>query len=849
MESVKDTQKWPAPPSHLCTRGGPYSIQTPYGFQLDLDFLKYVEEIESGYKAQPVCRPQRSPCHRGPGRGSVRNWMPKKSLFLGKESVPPQGSRVEQTLVEVSHRFLQAQQSRSNSLAKLGGSDSPLVSPGNSSDPEFCVPHASSPLSPAYSPTCSDDPPGSQDSGVGPDLADLGRGVGREGEAGRFGKGWWSVAMGDDSRDLRDEVVVTELMVTSEIGVGMDGEMERELEALRHTVEIQCQHIQDLEAQLSHAQQELEVLRAPQEQEALRALQEQGVLRAQQEQEVPRAQQEQEVPRAQQGQDVLRAQQEQEVLRTKQEKEVPRALQEQEVQAQQEQKSQTGAEKVRTDALIAKAQVGIEPCPGCIWTGSHLDSPGDTGRNKVQGCVGYEGAGSVQSAILRQNDQSTQTDCTGSMRGNASPAVTSRGSHWESPDEDKDQSIIPVVKNVEIIPARPAAGMLKSIMKRQDGGGASGLSAGRRKCLQFVRIHNGGYESTSSDEEDDDDGSSSSGEGVELLEDISIEEKNINPDSKSEAESEVKFELSAKMREACLILKGHLDDDVSASYGDDVLSSSHTLELEWFRVSSSKTAKPAHVTSFLTAFSQSFPGLVECVVNMADVNGNTALHYSVSCSNYAVVHVLMDTGVCQVDLQNKSGYTPVMLAALATMRSADNMQVVRRLFSQANVDAKAKQTGQTALVLAVIHRRLEMIWALLDCGADVNAQDGEGFTALMKACQHGHTHTVSLLLQHPRCDITLINNDGETALSIALGASHSDIAVLLYTHMNRSIRATPIAQRSTPSTTESGTSQAIPGRPPLPKKLGVQGHPQASKMEKLKRCPSALRKKQNFSLS
>ncbi|CAB1449866.1 unnamed protein product [Pleuronectes platessa] len=28
---------------------GSYSVQTPYGFQLDLDFLKYVEEIESGH--------------------------------------------------------------------------------------------------------------------------------------------------------------------------------------------------------------------------------------------------------------------------------------------------------------------------------------------------------------------------------------------------------------------------------------------------------------------------------------------------------------------------------------------------------------------------------------------------------------------------------------------------------------------------------------------------------------------------------------------------------------------------------------------------------------------------------
>ncbi|KAK5907071.1 hypothetical protein CesoFtcFv8_004957 [Champsocephalus esox] len=43
---------------------GSYSVQTPYGFQLDLDFLKYVEEIESGHNLR------RAPVSsRRPGRG------------------------------------------------------------------------------------------------------------------------------------------------------------------------------------------------------------------------------------------------------------------------------------------------------------------------------------------------------------------------------------------------------------------------------------------------------------------------------------------------------------------------------------------------------------------------------------------------------------------------------------------------------------------------------------------------------------------------------------------------------------------------------------------------------------
>lgn len=43
---------------------GSYSVQTPYGFQLDLDFLKYVEEIENGHNLRRA-----SVNSRRPGRG------------------------------------------------------------------------------------------------------------------------------------------------------------------------------------------------------------------------------------------------------------------------------------------------------------------------------------------------------------------------------------------------------------------------------------------------------------------------------------------------------------------------------------------------------------------------------------------------------------------------------------------------------------------------------------------------------------------------------------------------------------------------------------------------------------
>lgn len=61
-------------------------------------------------------------------------------------------------------------------------------------------------------------------------------------------------------------------------------------------------------------------------------------------------------------------------------------------------------------------------------------------------------------------------------------------------------------------------------------------------------------------------------------------------------------------------------------------------------------------------------------------------------------------------------------------------------------------------MLAVSQGRKEMVQMLLDVGANVNAQDNEGSTAMMCACEHGHTEIVKILLAHPDCDATMADN-------------------------------------------------------------------------------------------
>ncbi|XP_068783815.1 KN motif and ankyrin repeat domain-containing protein 1 isoform X2 [Struthio camelus] len=361
---------------------------------------------------------------------------------------------------------------------------------------------------------------------------------------------------------------------------------------------------------------------------------------------------------------------------------------------------------------------------------------------------------------------------------------------------------------------------LKSIMKKRDG--KKDLN-NAKKNLQFVGL-NGGYETTSSDESSSEESSSSDSEeeceGGEYPRAGAPGEEQGPPGlgapqvhagdgplpecEAEEVEIRERYELSEKVLSACHLLRSNVDDP-KALASKDVRFCLNTIQHEWFRVSSQKSAVPEMVGDYITAFEEISPAVLRHIINMADGNGNTALHYSVSHSNFEIVKLLLDANVCNVNHQNKAGYTPIMLAALAAVEAEKDMRIVEELFSCGDVNAKASQAGQTALMLAVSHGRIDMVKALLACGADVNIQDDEGSTALMCASEHGHVEIVKLLLAQPGCNGTLEDNDGSTALSIALEAGHKDIAVLLYAHVNFSKTQSPGTPRLSRKTSPGPT--------------------------------------------
>ncbi|KAJ7332648.1 hypothetical protein JRQ81_014828 [Phrynocephalus forsythii] len=350
---------------------------------------------------------------------------------------------------------------------------------------------------------------------------------------------------------------------------------------------------------------------------------------------------------------------------------------------------------------------------------------------------------------------------------------------------------------------------LKSIMKKKDTGVHAGGN-GTKKNLQFVGV-NGGYETTSSEDSSCEESSSDQDSDSETerrcgseehrwgdnengrektasgtspgvnKEDAHLEELEGRTRSNIQHKTE-RFQPSPDFLKGCQILSKHLVEIRTTK--DKLLR--HVLSTicqEWFRISSRKSSGPETVAVYLQEVKAIHPQLQNVIVNLADGNGNTALHYSVSHSNFRIVKILLETGVCDVDHQNKAGYTAVMITPLASAETDEEMEVVKKLLKEGNVNIRASQGGQTALILGVSHDREDMVKALLSCGADINLQDDSGLSPLMVASQYGNVEIVKLLLAHPGCDATLTDKAGNSALSLALKSAHTEIAECLQTHI------------------------------------------------------------------
>ena len=132
-------------------------------------------------------------------------------------------------------------------------------------------------------------------------------------------------------------------------------------------------------------------------------------------------------------------------------------------------------------------------------------------------------------------------------------------------------------------------------------------------------------------------------------------------------------------------------------------------------------------------------------VNARDKKGWTALHIAAFGGTSDNIAALLEAGSDVNARTTAKGFTPLHIAAGFGTRYPE--MITALLNAGANVEARDKN-GWTALrFAAAAGGTLETITALLSVGADVNARDKKGWTALHAVAAKGTPETIIALLE------------------------------------------------------------------------------------------------------
>ena len=145
--------------------------------------------------------------------------------------------------------------------------------------------------------------------------------------------------------------------------------------------------------------------------------------------------------------------------------------------------------------------------------------------------------------------------------------------------------------------------------------------------------------------------------------------------------------------------------------------------------------------------------------NTVDSRGNPMLLLAIKDKSTKVTELLINDKRTDVDLSNKYGETPLMMASID-----GDLPVVKTLVLQKK--AMVNHIGWTPLHYACTKGNLEVAQFLIANGAMVDGLSPGNTTALMMAVQSGNEQLVKLLLDKG-ADLQLRNANGLSAIDIA----------------------------------------------------------------------------------
>jgi ankyrin repeat protein len=146
--------------------------------------------------------------------------------------------------------------------------------------------------------------------------------------------------------------------------------------------------------------------------------------------------------------------------------------------------------------------------------------------------------------------------------------------------------------------------------------------------------------------------------------------------------------------------------------------------------------------------------------NILDPKGELMLNLAIRDKSSDVIAFLLTNPRTDVDISNKFGETPLMIASIE-----GNLPVAKALIQGRK--AKVDHIGWTPLHYACAKGQLEIAQYLLANGATVDSFSPGNTTPLMMAVQSGNEILVKLLLDKG-ADLQLRNSQGLSAIDIAV---------------------------------------------------------------------------------
>ncbi|EDQ91646.1 uncharacterized protein MONBRDRAFT_5528 [Monosiga brevicollis MX1] len=232
---------------------------------------------------------------------------------------------------------------------------------------------------------------------------------------------------------------------------------------------------------------------------------------------------------------------------------------------------------------------------------------------------------------------------------------------------------------------------------------------------------------------------------------------------------------------------------------------------------------------------QSQPTLIHAL----DEHGNTPMHCAARHGHMPIVTLLFDSGA-RVECVNAAGEVPYDVASTSTVRDYLLQQVQKERTHGCSSLLRAAATGcwdslcslinaghdvngvnaqgHTPLFLAVEHNQPIAVYTLLQAGADPLRRNRHGLNSIHLAAKRGDPETLVILLHHRPdatneqaadgrtalhfaaeldhvlcvqillscgCDITAIDNSGDTAMGLASRRKNPDVELLLMTRSHQ----------------------------------------------------------------